>query len=66
MDKGRSHASVAGGKLMELRLMVSAGMEQGRSHTVVAGGKLMELRLMVNSVDGQCGDGAGKEPCHGS
>ena len=25
----------------------------------------MELRLMVSEVDGECGDGAGKEPCHG-
>ncbi len=45
---------------------MSAGMEQGRSHATVAGGKLMEWRLMVHSVDGECGDGAGKEPCHGS
>ncbi len=36
MEQGRSHATVAGGKLMELRLMVSAGMEQGRSHAVVS------------------------------
>ena len=26
----------------------------------------MEFRLMVSEVDGECGDGAGKEPCHGS
>ena len=52
-------------RLLELRLMVSAGMEQGGSHATVAGGKLMELRLMVSEVDGECGDGAGKEPCHG-
>ena len=45
MEKGRSQATVAGGKLMELRLSVSAGMEKGRSHATVAGGKLMELRL---------------------
>ena len=31
---------------MELRSIVSAGMEKGRSHATVAGGKLMELRLL--------------------
>ena len=40
-------------------------MEQGRSPATVAGGKLMELRLMVSYVDGEFGDGEGKESCRG-
>ena len=68
---------------MELRSMVSAGMEKGRSHATVAGGKLMELwlrgwlvrewrregampRLLeVSEWSCGCGDEKGKEPCHG-
>ena len=50
MEKGRSHATVAGGKLIKLRLMVSAGMEKGRSHATAAD---------------ECENGEGKEPCHG-
>ena len=43
MEQGRSHATVAGGKLMGLRLMVSAGMEKEMSQPTVAGVKLLEV-----------------------
>ena len=45
MVLGRSMAAVAGGQVVELRLMVSAaGMVLGRSIAAVAGGQVMELR----------------------
>ena len=57
-EQGRSHATVAGGKLMELRLMVSIvrGWSREGAMPRLLELRLMELRLMVS---------AGMEPCHG-